>query len=274
MMGSPARAALAFAAMLFCLAHAPVAAAVEPITIADPTGDAGGAPDVTSVRIEDNGAGSFLITTTLATMPDLQPDGIVVFYFDTDRNRAEGDPDTFGEDFRVAVAAEGGFVYHSQYRIVNGQSLPVPVPADHVRRLTRTGFQFSVSRADLGAAEFRLFVIAARDSSDIQDTVPDKPTYGFPGAIVRVQVPEAVRSPRAGRILDARTVEFVLSTNETIVRPKRTCTLAHRGRLIKPLAGGCRWRIAPRLKGKRLTLRVTIRYGGSSRRWTVPVLPR
>lgn len=244
-----------------CILGASSALAKDPVTIRDDVGDAGSAPDLSQLRIEDNGAGGFVFTLVLSTMPDLQPDGLVFFWFDTDRNASTGN--SLGAEFLV-VAGESGI---AQARWDGSDWLPISPPMD--RRLTGTGVQFTTT--DLGTATFKVAVTSTRLTTEDVDVLPREGLFAFPATIDAIVIPGIVLKPKAGRILDARGLRAQLSSAE-IVRPHLRCTLKYRGKIAKPLAGGCRWRIPKTLKGKQLTLTVTFTYGAVSTTRKVPLL--
>lgn len=248
------------------LISAPPALAKDPITLRDETNDAATAPDITSLTIEDNDAGSWVFTVVLATMPDLQPDGLLGFFFDTDRNQATGGLGN-GTDFMVNAGSSGV----AQYRWDGTEFVPLAPPAD--RRLTGTGVLFTVSRADLGTDRFDLAVVSTRSSTEDHDVVPNDRPFSYPATIDRLEMPFTVLAPRAGAILDARLIRAVLSSGD-IVRPRVRCTLKYRGKALKPLEGGCRWRIPRNLRRKKLVLTITLSYGATTLTRTLPVSVR
>ena len=243
-----------------CTLSASSALAKDPVTLRDDGGDAGNAPDLSQLRIEDNGRRGFVFTLVLSTMPDLQPDGIVFFWFDTDRNSSTGN--RLGAELLV-VAGESGV---AQARWDGSDWAPISPPVD--RRLTGSGVQFTTT--DLGTDRFAIAVTSTRLTTEDVDALPNEGLFAFPATIDGIVIPGVVLKPRAGRVLDARGLRAKLSSAE-IVRPQLRCTLKY-GKIVKPLAGGCRWRIPRTLKGKQLTLTVTFTYGRASITRNVPLL--
>ena len=244
-----------------CTLSASSALAKDPVTLRDDVGDAGNAPDLSQLTIDDNGASGFVFTLVLSTMPDLQPDGIVFFWFDTDRNASTGN--RLGAEFLV-VAGESGV---AQARWDGSDWIPISPPAD--RRLTGTGLQFTTT--DLGTTTFAIAVTSTRLTTEDVDALPNDGLFAFPATIEGIVIPGVVLKPKAGRVLDVRGLRVKLSSTE-IVRPHLRCILRYRGKIVKPLRGGCRWRIPTSLKGKRLTLTVTFTYGVFSTTRNVPLL--
>jgi hypothetical protein len=257
--------------MLFTLAAAlallaPAAAsAAGSVTINDARGDAGASPDITRVVVTDDGAGTFTFAIELATMPDLQPDGFLVVFIDADRNITTG-PN--GSEFFVAAIPGGAAL--SRW---NGTAWESVTVANLQPRLTGSGIEFVLAQSLIGTSRIDVHVAATRDSGTRSDAAPDDGTFSVPPRLDRFLIAASILSPRAGRVLDARRVQAQLSTGE-FVRAAITCRLTYRGKALKPLAGGCRWRIPKALKGKRLALTISARYGGETVTTTVPITPR
>jgi hypothetical protein len=140
-------------------------------------------------------------------------------------------------------------------------------------RLTGTGVAFVLTRAQLATARFDVFAGATRDSTNAVDDAPDEGVLSFPPRITRLLVGEAILFPRAGGILNARRVQAQLSTGDFVQAPL-TCRLTNGRKVLKPLVGGCRWRIAKALKNRRLRLRITASFGGDDVTTTLVVTPR
>lgn len=235
------------------------------VSITDPTGDAGAAPDITKVTVADDGAGSFTFTIELATMPDLQPDGFLVVFVDADR---DSDTGRNGAEYYVAASPRGVDLARwngTAWALVEGANLQL--------RLTGTGVSFTLPQAFIVTSRFDVWLGATRDSTNRVDDAPDDGVLSFPPRIARFLVAETILFPRAGRILDARRIQAQLSTGE-FVRTRLTCRLTYRGRALKPLAGGCRWRIAKTLKNKRLTLTISASFNGDAVTTSLFVTPR
>jgi hypothetical protein len=256
---------LAFVAAALALGLPCAAGAATPVSITDPSGDAGTAPDITKVTVANDGAGSLTFTIELATMPDLQPDGFLVVFIDADRNITTG-PN--GSEFFVAATPGGAAL--SRW---NGTAWESVTAANLQPRLTGSGIEFVLAQSLIGTSRIDVHVAATRDSGTRSDAAPDDGTFSVPPRLDRFLIAASILSPRAGRVLDARQVQAQLSTGE-FVRAAITCRLTYRGKALKPLAGGCRWRIPKALKGKRLALTISARYGGETVTTTVPITPR
>lgn len=260
------RTLLTFASAATLALVAPVpASSAQSVSLSDPSGDAGAAPDITNVEVADDVPGSFTFTIELATMQDLQPDGFLVVFLDTDRNDSTG---RNGAEFYVAATPKG-----VQLARWSGSAWIIVDEANLQLRLTGSGIQFLVAQSLIETSRFDAYAGATRESSNVVDTAPDEGVLSFPPRINQFLIPAAVLFPRAGGVLDARRIQAQLSTGE-FVRAVFTCRLTYRGRVLKALAGGCRWRIPKALKKKRLTLTVAARYNGETVTTTVVVTPR
>jgi hypothetical protein len=241
------------------------ARAADSVTITDPSDDAGGAPDIIKMVVTDDVAGSFTFTVELATMPDLQPDGLLVVFLDTDRNDTTG---RNGVEFYVSATPKG--VALARW---TGSAWEIVPDANLQLRLTGSGVQFELPQALVGTTHFDAFAGATRESTNAVDAAPDDGALAFPPRIDRFLIAAAILSPRAGGVLDARRIQSQLTTGEFVKAPI-TCRLTYRGRTLKPLRGGCRWTIPKALKKKRLTLTISARYRGETVSTTVLVTPR
>jgi hypothetical protein len=215
--------------------------------------------------VADDVPGSFTFTIELATLQDLQPDGFLVVFLDTDRDETTG---RNGAELYVSATPKG-----AQLARWTGSAWGVVSDANVQLRLTGSGIQLVVAQAVLGTSRFDASAGATRDSSNSVDTAPDRGALSFPPRIDQFLIPAAILFPRAGGVLDARRIQAQLSTGE-FVRTALSCRLSYRGRALKPLAGGCRWKIPKALKNKRLTLTIAARYNGETVTTTAVVTPR
>lgn len=258
-----------FTVLAFCAIAAPAQAAF-PIRIADPTGDATNVPDVSGVTIEDNGT-AFVFTVELATMQDLRPDALILVLINSDRNAQTGGLDA-GIDFAVAAEFAGAGLLRW-----NGTDFePAGVGISPTLDQGRLGF--TIPKATMNNSQkIDVVVVATTNSSDNVDGAPDQSAFTYLPSITRLVIPASVTSVRRGAVLSARTVQAEMTPipGQTVnVQPTLRCTLTFRGRAIRALAGGCRWRIKKAWRGRRLTLRITATVGTETRTQTVTVRVR
>ena len=76
------------------------AAGATPVTFADPAGDAGNAPDLTSVVVDNDAGGKISIVISWANAAYLNEDSYILVYFNSDRNAATGNA---GSDYLLRI---------------------------------------------------------------------------------------------------------------------------------------------------------------------------
>jgi hypothetical protein len=76
------------------------AAGATPLTFADPAGDAGNAPDLTSVVVDNDTGGKISIVISWANAAYLNEDSYILVYFNSDRNTATGNA---GSDYLLRI---------------------------------------------------------------------------------------------------------------------------------------------------------------------------
>jgi hypothetical protein len=242
----------------------------DAVTFSDAVGDSGTGPDITAVSVVGGAAGTVSLEVQLGNRSSPSPGLEIQVNIDVDS--AGGDPEFGGADI-AAGATDAGFFFvrwtGSEWQ---------PVPGASVSRIA-DGRGLQIALVDLGSpASFR-FWIGVLDNPDDQanwDAAPDAGffAFGVGPAIKGVSVPAAVLLSQAGRVYAVRGIEIVL-TNGEVVRPERmTCRLTRGGRVLTPLAGGCRWRLGSELAGKKLMLRVTLTYEGQTITQTFPIVPQ
>jgi hypothetical protein len=252
------------------LASGAMARGAHAVTFTDAAGDSGTGPDITAVSVVSETAGTVSLEVQLGNRPSPSPGLELQVNIDVDP--AGGDPEFGGADFGVG-AADAGF-YFARWTGSEWQ----PVPGAFVSRIA-DGRGVQIALADLGSPASLRFWVGVSDNADDPanwDAAPDAGFFTFEvtPAIQGMTVPATVLLPRAGRMYAVPGLELLL-TNDEIVRPDRiTCQLTRRGRVLTPLAGGCRWRLASELAGKKLLLRVTLSYQGQTITQTFPVVPQ
>jgi hypothetical protein len=257
-------------AVAACVLASPAVAA-NPIRITDPSGDAAGVPDVLGVTIEDAGTG-FRFTIELGAMPDLAPDGVIGLFIDADRNAQTGATDVGGSEFLILADSEQLAIGRwDGTDFADFQNQPPNASLQNGR------LAFTFAKSDLGSTKFNVVTLTASGSSENLDRAPDNAAFTYLPAITRLLIPAALTSVRVGSVLNARGVQAQMTPTpgqNVALRPTLRCTLTYRGRAIKALPGGCRWRIPAALRGKRLSLRITATVGSESRTQTVNVRVR
>jgi hypothetical protein len=253
--------------LVFCAVASP-AMATNPIAITDPAGDAAGLADVTRVTVEDKGAG-FDFTVEVANLVETT---FVAAFINADRNAQTGAVQIGGTDY-ILIAN------NSQYAFLrwNGTDFD-PVPDDLTIAFENGRLTFTIPKALMANTQrIDLVVVGGADTAENEDAAPNTGVFTYLPAITRLLIPGSVTAVRAGAVLNARTVQAQMTPvpGQTVnAQGTLRCTLTFRGRTIRALAGGCRYRIPRAWRGRRLTLRITATVGTETRTQTVTVRVR
>jgi hypothetical protein len=214
------------------------AALAPPAAFSDPAGDAGGAPDVTSVRIEAQGS-SLRVAIRVAGFTG---DARLYVPLDVDDGTSTGDRD--GVDF-VAYAEPGG---RAELRRWNGSRFAALAGVAPAVTAGDGLVEVDVPAGGLGLGPVLAFgVVAAR--GDDADAVPDNGRLRYrlaPAVAVRF----APAAPAAGRRFAVRVTGARQIACEARVGTRR-------------LRGACAWTVPASARGRRLV--VTVRVDGRAR---------
>lgn len=262
-----APAALA-ATALFLLA--PSAGAVG--RYADPTGDSGGAPDITGVSVASDPGGQILFTINVANLPS-PAEVQTLLFLNTDGDPNTGMPDSLGADY-VFVVDESDNTY-GFLRWTGAEWSETPFSTVSVRS-SSTSVTVSVNRSELGSTT--AFNFWARTiQGDARDTAPELGAWNYSlqaggpdvqAALVQTQ-PSA--GPRAGRPFTVTPVALRLpatgDASALMPKPERySCTAKLAGkRLAGRGTGGCTFNVPKNAKRKALVVTVTVSYQGASK---------
>jgi hypothetical protein len=254
-------------ALAFCALATP-ALATNPIAITDPAGDAAGIADVTRVTVEDMGTG-FAFNIDVANLVETT---FVAVFINADRNTQTGATQIGGTDY-VLISND------TQYAFLrwNGTEFE-PMPGDVTIAFNNGQLTFTILKSVIGNSQkIDLVVVGGADTAENEDAAPNTGVFTYLPTITRLLIPGSVSAVRAGAVLNARTVQAQMTPvpGQTVnARGALRCTLSYRGRAIRALPGGCRWRIPRAWRGRRLTLRLTATVGTESRTQTVTVRVR
>ena len=153
----------------------------------DPAGDALGGPDITGVKINgDPATGQISVSATLAGFPLAVTDGLeryVALWFDTDRNRATGDPED-GTEFGLEAWVDPTGRWWTVERWNGSTFEGVPVSTASFNRAGDV-LTWTVSTSELGATSFRFYVLAgtwseAEQRSTTRDQAPGNDRWEIP----------------------------------------------------------------------------------------------
>jgi hypothetical protein len=253
--------------LAFCATASPALAA-NPIAITDPAGDGAGLADVTRVTVEDMGTG-FAFTVEVTNLVETT---FVAVFINSDRNAQTGATQIGGADY-ILIAN------NTQYGFLRWAGTDfVAVPDDITIAFENGRLTFTILKSLLANTQkIDLVVVGGSDASESEDAAPNSGVFTYLPAITRLLIPGTVSAVRAGAVLNARTVQAQMTPvpGQTVsAQGTLRCTLSYRGRAIRALAGGCRWRIPRAWRGRRLTLRITATVGTETRTQTVSVRVR
>jgi len=250
-------------------------------TFADPSGDGGGAPDVTTVAITDDystGAIQFSVTAAGYSTIDVSQSPSIFVYLDTDRNSA------------ASRESDGNWWNVVHYDGSNW----VDVPQSPTMSVSRSGdtYTWNLSKSDLGGTTgFAFWVIAGTFDSGgnvvAGDRAPDGGTWSYmlsipppppapapvaPAGAVKpvIGAPTITPAATAGKHV---TVTFPVTRSdngEPLTTGRMICDPSVQGTVIthaESFTGGTAklsFTIPKTAKGKLLKVKVTIKVGGKS----------
>ncbi len=143
----------------------------------DPAGDneAGQAPDVTTVTVDNDAAGLIKMTIAVANRTALTSADAYLILFDTDRNAATGDPSVGGADYAILVDGSDQSISLARWSGAAWEGVPPPASLDGH---WSGGPVVQINRRDLGNTVGFRFVIGAFTTvagTEYADFAPDAP---------------------------------------------------------------------------------------------------
>jgi hypothetical protein len=262
-------------AALTSLALLIVQGAAAEQTFTDPPGDSGPGPDITSVLVSDDAAGTITFKVTTANRPALTEDYSLGLHLDTDSNAATGRE---GSDFLVLVLSVGGSpnALLGEYA---GGTLNVKVSSSATASYANGVATISISKADLrNTAAFR-FWIGVDDNPDDDsnwDAGPDAGWWPYtlatqpppPPAPLKLAAGKPAAMPGPAKAGGAFTVAMTVTRSDgkpftgavACTAKAGAATLRAAGRAMAGSAR-CTMRLPKTAKGKRLTGSITATAG-------------
>jgi hypothetical protein len=228
-------------------------------TFVDPTGDAGAAPDITTVAVSNDDNGVLTFAVTLANPALLMGENVIAIALNTDKNLSTGSPGD-GSEYAIVFGPAG----HLLVRWNGTMFAPVQTTT-----LTRVGATtVAINRSELGATSlFDFYLIAG--TATAQDEAPNGTafwTYQLQLKPVLDSISARFQpgAPRAGQLFTVTRVTLRLEGGQDVTPSAIRCR-ARLGTSTLAPAGNCRWRIPKKKsKGKRLSVTITASYQGES----------
>lgn len=255
-------AAIAAVVAIVLIPTGSAATMADPVTYADPAGDAKSAPDLTNVAVMlDPGSGALVFGIDLGADDQLAGGAGVFIALDTDRNSATGD--RTGSDYLVGVFSNAAGILKW-----NGSDM---VPFNHAPMLlSRSARNITVGfcACDIGTQTFDFAVFSVR--GDDIDVAPDSgATFPPPAQSITIQsfvyTPKPFL-PKAGRRFTIKPLGIRLAeTNEVVAPDSLSCTAKLGAKTLKGSGtGGCSWLIPKKTRGKKLNVTVQVSYQGQT----------
>ena len=239
----------------------------------DPSGDSGGAPDVTSVVVANDAAGVISVRIT-SNQTTLAADAGLFLGVDSDRNNATGEG---GVDYLLVL--DGSDQSYDLGRW-NGSDYDFAVASDSVSASYESGvLVIRVSRSDLGGTTgFRFVIVSAQYSGDeivALDEVPDAGVFEYaltataPPLALRAGTPTAVPArPTAGKPFAVRVQITRTDTGRRLTSGRVACVVTVGGVRVRATGGfaaglaRCSLVVPPKAKGKTLRGTMTVTFSG------------
>ncbi len=263
-------------------------------TYTDSTGEDASAPDISTVVVSNDSAGTVTFQVNIANRPALTNDMLIAVLVDSDGNPATGNTGLGGADYAIVMVAGGVQMAHW-----NGSDFDFSVPQSSLSySYAATGATIRIAAADLGnTTAFNFSVLAVsgitNDSSgnpDMtnahRDLAPD-PGHGMwsyqvktqPAALSVVKFATVPLQPVAGRPF-AALLAVGRSDGAPLAAPQVSCTATIDGKPLaakaQTVANGvavCAWTLPRNARGKTIRGSVTVSSQGltASRSFTARI---
>jgi len=236
-----------------------VALAAGSQTFIDPTGDAGAAPDITTVVVSNDDNGVVTFAVTLANPALLTGDAVIAAFLNTDKNLTTGRQ---GDGSEFVILFDGTDLGLFRW---NGTTF-APVQATTLTR--RSATTIAINRQELGAtAAFDFYLIAA-GPEPAQDEAPNGTAVWSYQLQLRPEIDSVSArfnpaAPRSGALFSVSSVVLRLEGGQNVAPTSFSCR-ARLGTSTLAPSGNCRWRIPKKSKGKKLAITITASYQGDS----------
>jgi hypothetical protein len=269
---------LAFAALVVTPAIAlggDAGAAKNSQSFSDSVGEDPAAPDITTVAVSNDDAGSITLQVNVANRPALTADMLFLIFIDTIPNA--GDPDSLGADWALQLDPAGVALF----RWNGSDYVFAPAQTSLSATYAATGPTFRISAADLGKAKTMSFVVLAFSGVAVDatgnadftaarsDVAPDagRGLYAYrvltTFSLTVVGFSTGPKPARAGSTFSAGLAATQSDTSGLVAQGRVTCTARILGQSVpvrtsrvRNGVAACVWSLPPSASGK--TIRGTV----------------
>jgi hypothetical protein len=242
---------------------------------ADPAGDAGSGPDITSVTVAGDPSGLLTFSITLASSV---ANAMALLALDTDANPATGAGN--GAEY-VFLVDQTQNTYDFARWTGSDWDTDTPSSTAGVRNFG-SRIDIRVNRSELGDPAMLNLAAATFAGDAVADVAPDKGQWSYSLAaggpdLQTVQTRATPARPKAGKPFTIAATAVMLPPG---VEPAAgatpdsyTCRATLRGKAIPGTGvGGCSWKLPKTARGATLAVAVTVNYQGASK--SVPLTYR
>jgi hypothetical protein len=150
----------------------------------DPPGDSELAPDITSVAVSNDDAGTLTFRVTVPNRDTWAPDDFLGVYLNTDGNASTGCANTHGGDYTLAFLGKAATLtnYFVLLHCKGGKFDTSTLQASFTGTLDLAGHAvtFSVNRRDIGSPKrFSMFLISTSQDAKYLDVAPDTGDWAY-----------------------------------------------------------------------------------------------
>lgn len=219
----------------------PARATSNTTTYQDSTGEDPLGPDITTVVVSNNDAGTISFRINIPNRPTLERDMLIDMLIDTDNNPATGDPESFGTDYAIELVL--GEVFLFRWDGENFTRRPGDPAATSLLYSYNGGVTITISAAELGntkAFGFDTFAVTGlvvdETTGDIDfsnahaDAAPAVDTglykYEVKTAPPKLEVQKLTKSPAkpvAGKLFSAKLTVTRSDTGAVLKGGQVTC---------------------------------------------------
>jgi hypothetical protein len=246
----------------------PVAAQAH-IQLEDPVGDAGGAPDLGTIDVgNDVVKGPIVLWIDTPNRERLGPDDSLAVFLDTDQNPATGGG-SFGIDYVIVCSSGGARLFRWDAAALTRAAAPTLIMSQFDKEV-----RIEIQPADVGGTRGFDFFVASSTGEEM-DFAPDdgSAAYSFNAGPVVLTVEEFAIKPkvaRAGTRLTAVLLPGRDDIYEILWEGAVRCTAKVGTTRVSTRTGWsddgafCSLTVPKNAKGKRVTLTLSVTFGGQT----------